>query len=358
GSSTRSTAGNVRQWALPRPAHTGTSTGSSCPEPRSGRCCAPASGRRSSSAGPRWPTSSSRRCGPAPDRRSSDGRRGPSGRPGRRTRGTRCTRGELAPHPGALIASRRPSGADVRPKEVPTTAPRRRIESALALALVLGLLAGGPALADTKSDLDRAKQELAQLQVRLSAATAAWQAAVSRLAQTREQIAATRAEIDALRSQVERIQQRLQRRAVIAFETGPATTIDLLLSSQTFTEFSDRMEFLGNVVQNDSDLVLEREVTEEQLRRQEQRLASLGIQQADAAQQLASSRSAIAADTAAVQQTVSELEKKLKQEQQLLRVLGQTPHMGAPIAVCPVRGPNSFVDSFGWPRPGGRVHEG
>ncbi len=257
-----------------------------------------------------------------------------------------------------MIASRRPSGADVRPKEVPTTAPRRRIESALALALVLGLLAGGPALADTKSDLDRAKQELAQLQVRLSAATAAWQAAVSRLAQTREQIAATRAEIDALRSQVERIQQRLQRRAVIAFETGPATTIDLLLSSQTFTEFSDRMEFLGNVVQNDSDLVLEREVTEEQLRRQEQRLASLGIQQADAAQQLASSRSAIAADTAAVQQTVSELEKKLKQEQQLLRVLGQTPHMGAPIAVCPVRGPNSFVDSFGWPRPGGRVHEG
>ncbi len=28
------------------------------------------------------------------------------------------------------------------------------------------------------------------------------------------------------------------------------------------------------------------------------------------------------------------------------------------ISTCPVAGPVSFVDSFGWPRPGGRIHEG
>ncbi len=28
------------------------------------------------------------------------------------------------------------------------------------------------------------------------------------------------------------------------------------------------------------------------------------------------------------------------------------------IQTCPVAGPNSFVDSFGWPRPGGRTHQG
>jgi murein DD-endopeptidase MepM/ murein hydrolase activator NlpD len=31
---------------------------------------------------------------------------------------------------------------------------------------------------------------------------------------------------------------------------------------------------------------------------------------------------------------------------------------GGFIQRCPVAGPNSFVDSFGWPRSGGRSHEG
>jgi murein DD-endopeptidase MepM/ murein hydrolase activator NlpD len=43
---------------------------------------------------------------------------------------------------------------------------------------------------------------------------------------------------------------------------------------------------------------------------------------------------------------------------QLAAVLGLRTIPGAPISTCPVQGPNSFVDSFGWPRSGGRVHEG
>ena len=42
-----------------------------------------------------------------------------------------------------------------------------------------------------------------------------------------------------------------------------------------------------------------------------------------------------------------------------LVVLGQTPNAsgGGALQVCPVAGPNSFVDSFGWPRDG-HTHQG
>src|SRR5207247_9433556 len=86
---------------------------------------------------------------------------------------------------------------------------------------------------------------------------------------------------------------RVQRRAVRAFETGAAGTLDLLLSSNSFSEFSDRVEFLGNMAQADSDLVVENRVTTEQLRRTEVHLADLSKQQADQAQQLRASQQAI-----------------------------------------------------------------
>jgi peptidoglycan LD-endopeptidase LytH len=38
--------------------------------------------------------------------------------------------------------------------------------------------------------------------------------------------------------------------------------------------------------------------------------------------------------------------------------LGQTPNPDGVIQRCPGAGPNSFVDSFVWPRSGGRSHQG
>jgi murein DD-endopeptidase MepM/ murein hydrolase activator NlpD len=141
---------------------------------------------------------------------------------------------------------------------------------------------------------------------------------------------------------------------VLAFETGPAGTLDLLLSSNSFSEFSDRIEFLGNLAQADSDLVVESRVTTEQLRRTEVHLADLSKQQAAQVQQLRASQQAISSDVSDLQAEVD----RIRKQYQLAAVLGLRTIPGAPISTCPVQGPNSFVDSFGWPRSGGRVHEG
>ncbi len=242
-----------------------------------------------------------------------------------------------------------------------TTGPRNVLRAVLATLLVTGLLVASPAFADTGSELEGAKQQLAAAQARLDQATAAWQQAISELAKTRAQLDATRVQVGHLQLRIDALEQRLQRRAVLAFENGPASTIDVLLSSGSFTEFSDRLEFLGTMAQSDTDLVNEKLVTQEELHRRQAELATLSDKQAQDAARLRAQEEAAQGDAAALQRKVNELTQRYRDElaaQRLLGLLGQTPQPGAPISVCPVAGPNSFVDSFGWPRPGGRVHEG
>ena len=262
-------------------------------------------------------------------------------------------------------AARRPAAA----AGGPTTARRRTLRTFLALALVTGGLGLTPALADTEDELEDAKAALADIQGELDDATYAWTAAMSRLDQTRDEIALARRRITDLEGRLGRIEARLERRAVLAYTIGPASTIDALLSSSTFSEFSDRLEFLGSVTQADTDLALEQENAQETLRRERDDLATLSERQTATAQELATVRERIDERFGELQARVSELTRKYRDElaaQRELELIGQTPQPGpapGPIAtgsgiqVCPVAGPNSFVDSFGWPRDG-HTHQG
>ena len=216
------------------------------------------------------------------------------------------------------------------------------------------------ALADTKGQLDAAKAELAKIQAELDAATAEWHEPTIALDATKFQILETRNRIQGLEQKVERIEARLTRRAVIAFTTGPASTIDLLLSSGSFTDFSDRLEFLGSMAQDDVDLVLEQEVAREELRREREDLLALEESQTAEAERLAAAQARIDAEFERVNDRLAELLAKYREElaaAKELQILGQTPNPSGAIQVCPVAGPNSFVDSFGWPRVG-HSHQG
>ena len=227
--------------------------------------------------------------------------------------------------------------------------------------LVAVSLVASPALADTGSQLDAAKAELARAQQAANSAASVWNAAETRLGETQTEIEITRRQIGQLQARVSRIQTRLEKRAVFAFENGPASTIDLLLSSGSFNEFSDRLEFLGNMAQSDSDLVIEQRVTTEQLQRKRADLGVLAERQTQATAQAQAAAQKASSIVAQIQSKVNDLTARYRQELELLQqaeILGQQTIPGAAISTCPVRGPNSFVDSFGWPRPGGRIHEG
>lgn len=136
--------------------------------------------------------------------------------------------------------------------------------------------------------------------------------------------------------------------------------LSALLDSTSFADFADRIEYATTVVNGDEDLAIEVQVKSEELRRARSRLADAATQQADAVAGLQADQQDLQARLADIQATVSDLRKQLTLEQQLqIGFPGSFP-VGAsgPIQICPVQGPVSFVDSFGWPRPGGRVHEG
>lgn len=232
--------------------------------------------------------------------------------------------------------------------------------ASLVLVLVAGALGVPTAFASTKSELDAAKAEAARIQARLDAATAEWHEATIALDATKAQIIETRLRIRGLEQKVERIEARLTKRAVIAFTNGPASTIDLLLSSGSFTEFSDRLEFLGSMAQDDVDLVLEQEVAQEELRRERSGLLQLEEAQTAEAERLGRAQAEIDAEFDRLTARVAELTERYRQElaaQKQLTIIGQTPNPSGALQVCPVAGPNSFVDSFGWPRVG-HSHQG
>ena len=221
-------------------------------------------------------------------------------------------------------------------------------------------IGAAPALADTKGELDAAKAELARAQAELDRATAALNSAMTRLDATQGEIVRARIRIDGLEARIQNIRTRLARQAVVAFTTGPASTIDLLLSSGSFTDLSDRLEFLGQVAQGDVDLVNEQRVAQEELRRERLDLVALEQRQRATASELAAARASIDARFRDISARVAELTAKYREElaaSKQLVILGQTPNLSGAIQVCPVAGPNSFVDSFGWPRDG-HTHQG
>ena len=226
-----------------------------------------------------------------------------------------------------------------------------------------------PASADTKSELDAAKEQLANAQSALDAATARWQSAEQRLFELQVRISQTQRNIDRLEGEVAAAQARLAARARAAFMLGAdGGTLSALLDSTSLSDFADSVEFASSLAQDDEDLALEIQVKAEELRVAKAQLTADTRDQRDAIAQLKQNEQDLQARIAELGATVDELQKKLNEEQRQEVDLPPTggdgggnhfPSAGTgAIQICPVQGPVSFVDSFGWPRPGGRTHEG
>lgn len=242
-------------------------------------------------------------------------------------------------------------------------------------ALLVGACAVVPAFASTEDELDAAKAQLEGAKGRLTDVAAALNEAESAYARVQDQVEATEARIDEISERLDALRALLEERAVEAF-TGGGSSAELgaLLASDSFADFSDRLEFVDSIVQEDADIAAAAEISRVELTRAEDRLADLAEARRREAENLKAQQAAIANELARLEGLVGDLQEKFEREQQALRELqlaqpsgdgssgdgGGTPApdgSGA-IRVCPVNGPNSFVDSFGAPRSGGRSHAG
>jgi len=241
---------------------------------------------------------------------------------------------------------------------------------ALIVSLGIAALAMVPVRADTKAEFDQARIRLGQVQAELDRLAREYSDGQTRLAETDDRIVAARAGVDSLRARMTGLQRAVNRRIRAAYISGPADTMEVLLTAESLAEFADRVEFLGTLAQSDTDVLVKARVTRERLRRREADLAALQARQQDTVDALASQKAAIADEFAQAQALEAKLEDQLAREraaeqarrEAAARAAAEQPsspvHHGGALQACPVGNPHSFSDDFGAPRPGGRTHQG
>lgn len=236
--------------------------------------------------------------------------------------------------------------------------PRAFTALVASVAFVGLAIVASPARADTESDLRRAKADLVRQQSEMRRITLLWNAAEAKLAETERAVDSAERDIARLQASSARATARLQERAILAFQVGRSSSLESLLSSGSLADFTDRIEFLGQIVQGDADLAILQATNAERIKQRQDDLIRLRDQREQNAEELGALERDLAQRIRDLQTRVNELATRFRQETTLLGLLGQSLRPGAPISRCPVGGSNSFVDSFGWPRSGGRTHEG
>ncbi len=217
-----------------------------------------------------------------------------------------------------------------------------------------------PTLAGAESKLAAARDRLESARQELTNVTREWQDSESRLAEALDAIADARTKIDGLEADLARIRASLNARVAAAFMSGGSRSIGALLTSDSIEDATDRLQYTQSVVQGDADLATEVSVTAEELRRQRTRLRESARSEALASEELATHRANLLLRLDDLEDLVADLKAELDEQQEVTLGLGDVNvvvRTGA-IQTCPVAAPNTFVDSFGDPRPGGRSHAG
>jgi murein DD-endopeptidase MepM/ murein hydrolase activator NlpD len=268
------------------------------------------------------------------------------------------------------------------------------IAALFALVSVATTVAG--AAPPSKEDVERAKARLERIEDRLSGIEGQLAATQLRLNEAageveRQQIALEQVTadlnriqelLDAARARYERIATRLNDRAVAAYMTGTASSIDFLLDAENVADLTDRLAYVDALAQSDAELAVK-------VANLKNRLTAFGAQleakQSVKLQELEKARAkerevnalfdeqrSLLADQerlfVAAEQTFKRTEEKYEDwlaEQQAAQgnAIGGRVWNGGSLEpfdhvfeVCPVNVPRAYGDGFGAPRYAGGYH--
>ena len=129
---------------------------------------------------------------------------------------------------------------------------------ALAAVLVVPLAFGSApsSAAPSKADLDAAHDKLRELNEDLSLLVEQYNQARLALDEARGRLAAARRDVRESRNAADAARESLSDRAVSAY-TDAGSELGILLGAESFGDFADRIEFLGQLAEHDNQLALE-----------------------------------------------------------------------------------------------------
>jgi peptidoglycan DL-endopeptidase CwlO len=121
------------------------------------------------------------------------------------------------------------------------------------LPVILGSLATSSSATPSKADVEAARAKAEEIGSRLEVVIEQYNEARVQLQAIHDKLDAARAAKEDADAELGAATTALEARAVEAY-TGAGGQLDVLLGADDFTEFSDRLEFMGAVAQNDADL--------------------------------------------------------------------------------------------------------
>ena len=265
----------------------------------------------------------------------------------------------------------------------------------LLLVSVVATAAG--AAPPSKEDVQRAKHRLhvienalaqiqsqfAATQLRLNDAAAEVENQEVALEKVTTDLVRTQSRLDRARARYQKIRARLNERAVTAYMTGPASSIDFLLDAQNVADLTDRLAYVDALAQSDAELSVAVANQKNLLAATE---ATLEDQQALALRELDKARTQKAEVAALFDQQQGLLDEQQRLERAAERTFKKTKAdyakwlaeyqatggqaMGGRVwhggklpdpynevlDACPVDQPRGFGDGFGAPRYAGGYH--
>lgn len=279
---------------------------------------------------------------------------------------------------------------------MPIVKPLRRRALALAVLIVVSLLQGvTPAFSTDEAEVERARQEREQAALEraaalqdVNAAVTAYESLNAELQTLTFRVGRMRSQIDLYEARTRDLREVIRTRAVDSYMHGQerddlsaifnpvvvqqsiiarevlALAVDADSSSvDALVATTAEMERLREDLAVDSDRVSELRVEADAVVKRMNELlaaAQANFSQADAEY--------VAASAALAEQRRIEEEQRIAREEaarqrEAVRASLGAPSEGVPMSVtpgmiCPVAAPNSFINSWGFPRAGGRTHAG
>jgi murein DD-endopeptidase MepM/ murein hydrolase activator NlpD len=234
-----------------------------------------------------------------------------------------------------------------------------------------------------EGELARIRDQLAGTQERLNAAAGRVEQQQIVLEQVTTELVRTQAELERAKARYERIVVRLNERAVNAYMTGPASSLDFLLGAQDVADLTDRLAYVDALAQVDAELAVEVANLRNRLRsfeaklERQQRLEVRALREARAEKRevatLFGQQQALLDRQQGLLHSAERSFRKAKAEYaewlEEQRAASQGNAIGGRLwdggslssfdhlfQVCPVASPRAFGDGFGAPRYAGGYH--
>jgi peptidoglycan DL-endopeptidase CwlO len=146
--------------------------------------------------------------------------------------------------------------------------------------------------APSKAQVDAAKAKLDELNRQLDQQIELYNQAQVRLQETEAKLTDAKQAKAAADAIAARATTELSKRAVAAY-TGMGSQLDVLLGAESFTEFSDRLQFMGALAQDDADLASQAQIAGQKSRWAAQQYSQALTERQATSDQIAQQRSQI-----------------------------------------------------------------